>query len=76
MCFSAEDAKAIAALVERISGLPAAVEALEEGEWLVRVKGKMDPAVAKSVLDAVEDLDVETVAYHGHTGGDDPTPYF
>ena len=43
---------------------------------LVIVKGRMSHGDAVAVLDAVEDLDFETVAYNGHTGGDDPTPYF
>jgi hypothetical protein len=81
MCSSEEDATAIAALVQcdhRDLGLDATVEALKDGKWLVLFKGKMSLAAAETVLEALEDSGVETVAYHGHVGGtiggDEPTP--
>ena len=78
MCSSKGDADAIAALVKDLSGLGlgATVEALKEGEWLVRVEGEMSLAAAETVLEALKDSGVKTVAYHGHVGGDDPTPLF
>ena len=71
-------ADAIAPLVKDLPGLGlgATVEALEDDTWLVLVKGKMDIAAAETFLEALEDSGVETVAYHGHVGGDDPTPLF
>ena len=79
MCSSEEDATAIAALVQcdhRDLGLDATVEALKDGKWLVLFKGKMSLAAAETVLEALKDSGVKTVAYHGHVGGVDPTPLF
>ena len=65
LCFSKEDADAIAPLVKDLPGLGlrATVEALQKGEWLVQVEGEMNLAAAESVLRALKDSGVKTVAY-------------